>query len=114
MGLLLVAISCAYPTEKETVEPIDTMVKDDIDLVKAEVAEAEEADVEKEVAELTEEEAAEIAKVLDEMEEEFFASLLFDFILDLFRETLEKNSESQEASIDEVMPEIQGVSAEEA
>lgn len=82
--------------------------------MKAEVAEAEEADVEKEVAELTEEEAAEIAKVLDEMEEEFFASLLFDFILDLFRETLEKNSESQEASIDEVMPEIQGVSAEEA
>lgn len=81
--------------------------------MKAEVAEAEEVDVEKEVAELTEE-AAEIAEVLDEMEEEFFAFLLFDFILDLFRETLEKNSESQEASIDEVMPEIQGVSAEEA
>ncbi|VDP23144.1 unnamed protein product [Onchocerca flexuosa] len=75
MSFLLVAISYAYPTEKETIETTTIMTKDDFRPVKAEVAE------------ITEEEIAEFRRLSDQIRREFPTFLLFDLLPDFLTQT---------------------------
>uniref|UniRef100_A0A8R1XMT5 Uncharacterized protein n=1 Tax=Onchocerca volvulus TaxID=6282 RepID=A0A8R1XMT5_ONCVO len=78
LGFLLVAISCAYPTEKKTVESTTTMIQNNIDPMQAEVAG------------ITEEEIEEFKRISDQIRMEFPAFLLFDLLPDFLTQMFEK------------------------